>query len=366
MHDRTPEFGLIPFIKESQKYKADTKFWASPWTPPLWAKKDGSDNIRESGGYDKGVFDDTKSAEYAAFFVSWIDAYEKEGIPISFVVPQNEPGWAQAYPTCSFGPATDSGAPAATKEKGKSDPVTFGPFIKTLHDALQLTPYKTKVWFGTMSNNGSAENQVFDKYWASLTDKSIIGGACLQWATQPRIAAMKTAKLDVMASEHKCGNYPWLDGKATSYQDTKRDNFLAAEAPNNFAYGEESWDEIKSWINDGVNYYSAWNLVLDTYGWNLDETRPWPQNAMFVVKADKTYAVTPYYYVFRHVAQYVDLGAKVVTVTGDALAFKNPDGSVVVTVHNAGAAGDIVVSIDGTMYTVNVPAQGWATINKKP
>jgi glucosylceramidase len=159
-----------------------------------------------------------------------------------------------------------------------------------------------------------------------------------------------------------------LGTKATSYQDATRDNFLASEAPNNYAYGEESWDLIKSWIDDGVNYYSAWNMVLDTYGWNLDEVRPWPQNAMIVVKDDGSYALTAYYYVFRHIAEYVDMGAKVAKVTGgDALAFKNPDNSVVVTVHNAdkSAAKDIVVSIDGTMYTVNVPARGWATLNIK-
>ena len=358
-HDKLADRGLIPFIKESQKYKGDMKYWASPWTPPLWAKKSSADNIMEEGGYDKGIFDSTKTADYAAFFVSWIDAYEKEGIPIDFVVPQNEPGWAQSYPTCAFGPATDS---TVNQERGVNDPVTFGPFIQALHTALQATTYKTKVWFGTMSND-----TYFDDFWSSLTDKSIVEGVCLQWATQPRVGTAVSAGKDVMASEHKCGNYPWLTAKATSYQDANRDNHLESEAPNNYAYGEESWDLIKSWIDDGVNYYSAWNLVLDPGGFNLDDVRPWAQNAMIVVKDDGSYAVTPYYYVFRHIAQYVDLGAKVVTVTGDALAFKNPDGSVVVTVHNSGsAAADMVVSIDGTMYTVNVPGRGWATINKKP
>lgn len=359
-HDKLEDRGLIPYIKAAQTVKGDVRFWASPWTPPLWAKKSSSDNIMESGGYDKGIFDSTKSAEYVQFFVSWVDAYEKEGIPISFVMPQNEPGWAQSYPTCAFGPATDS---TVNQERGVNDPVTFGPFIQALHEGLQATPYKTKVWLGTLSND-----KYFTNYWGSLSDKSIVDGAGLQWATQPRVGTISGAGKLVMASEHKCGNYPWLGARATSYQDANRENFLAAEAPNNFAYGEESWDELKGWINDGVNIYSAWNMVLNTGGFNLDDVRKWPQNAMIVVNESAgTYAVTPYYYVFRHVAQYVDVGAKVVTVTGDALAFRNPDGAVVAIVRNGNqAAADTVVSIDGTMYTVNIPGRGWATINKKP
>jgi len=358
-HDKLEDRGLIPYIKAAQGVKGDVKFWATPWTPPLWAKKSSSDNIMESGGYDKGIFDSTKSADYAQFFVSWIDAYEKEGIPIDFVMPQNEPGWAQSYPTCSFGPATDV---SVNEQRGVNDPVTLGPFLQTLHAALQATEYKTKVWLGGLSNN-----IYFSKYWGSLSDKSIIEGTGLQWATQPNVDTVSEAGKLVMVSEHKGGNYPWLSTQATSYQDATRDSFLAAEAPNNYAYGEESWDEIKSWINDGVNFYSGWNMVLNTGGFSLNNAPKWPQNAMIVVNESAgTYAVTPYYYVLRHVAQYVDPGAKVVTVTGDALAFKNPDGTVVVIVHNANAAAaDTVVSIDGTMYQVSIPGRGWATINKK-
>ena len=81
-------------------------------------------------------------------------------------------------------------------------------------------------------------------------------------------------------------------------------------------------------------------MVLDTAGKNLDTMRPWPQNALLTVNtSSKTLNITPAYYVFRHVSQYVDPGAKVVgTSGGDALAFKNPDGTIVAVVYNSGAA----------------------------
>ena len=70
-------------------------------------------------------------------------------------------------------------------------------------------------------------------------------------------------------------------------------------------------------------------MVLDTVGKGIDTTRDWPQNALLTVDTSaKTLNITPAYYVFRHFSQFVDPGAKVVATTGgDAVAFKNPDGS---------------------------------------
>lgn len=347
---------LIPYIHAAQAIKGDVKYWASPWTPPPWAKS----GTTENQGYDKGYFNTTYYQQYADFFVDWIQAYEAEGIPIDSVMPQNEPGWAQSYPTCAFGPATDS-----TNNVEVPNPVTLGTFVdQYLFPTLDAAGLSTNVWFGTLSNN-----KYFPDYWNDMASKAsfsrIVGGA-LQWETQASIGTVKNSGKLIMQSEHKCGNYPWLSAKATSVADANRDNFLASQAPNNQAYGEESWDLMKSWIEDGVNIYSAWNMVLDKYGWNLDEVRPWPQNAMLAVDTDTGMLnVTPYYYVFRHLAQYVDVGAVRIGVSGgDALAFKNPDGSIVTVMFNEGQqAAATTLSIDGTMVQFSIPARGWATVN---
>ena len=104
---------------------------------------------------------------------------------------------------------------------------------------------------------------------------------------------------------------------------------------NDHLYGEESWQLIRDWIVSGVNSYSAWNMVLDTVGKSLDG---WPQNALLTVdRAAKKLNITPAYYTFRHYSQYIAVGATRIGLTGstDALAFKNPDGSIVV--HSAGS-----------------------------
>jgi glucosylceramidase len=76
--------------------------------------------------------------------------------------------------------------------------------------------------------------------------------------------------------------------------------------------------------------------------------------------------ITPAYYVFRHFSQFVDPGAKVVTTTGgDAVAFKNPDGTIVAVIYNSGAAKTSIVAVGSTKLQFAMPANGWATINWK-
>jgi glucosylceramidase len=119
---------------------------------------------------------------------------------------------------------------------------------------------------------------------------------------------------------------------------------------------------LRDWITRGVNIYSAWNMVLDTHGTNLDYERVWNQNALLVVDRDaKQLELTPTYYVFRHLAQYVEVGATRVEINGDALAFENPNGSVVAVMRTT-AAGNQIVSIDGKLLQFEASGNGWATV----
>ena len=93
--------------------------------------------------------------------------------------------------------------------------------------------------------------------------------------------------------------------------------------------------------------FNAWNMVLDKMGKGIDNTRQWAQNALLVVDGGKI-TQTPAYHVFRHLSQYVDPGAKVVATTGgDAVGFKNPDGSIVAVMYATSAKTNYIVSIGG-------------------
>jgi len=166
------------------------------------------------------------------------------------------------------------------------------------------------------------------------------------------VAAAKAYNLPIWQTEHQCGNYPWASG------------YVSTAAPNDQAYGVESWGLIRDWIKAGATAYSAWNMVLDTVGQSIDATTTWKQNALLTINtSSKTLILTPTYYVFRHFSQFVDPGAKVVATSGgDALAFKNPSGSIVTVMYNSGSATTYTLSVGGKLLQFSMPANGWATV----
>jgi len=172
--------------------------------------------------------------------------------------------------------------------------------------------------------------------------------------------------LPIWATEHKCGNYPWDPSTGCGDTNDSCPKHNTTQAPNDQAYGVESWKYIRNAINKGkVTAYNAWNMVLDTVGNGNDTCRPWNQDTLLAVDTGaKALKLTPAYCVFRHFSQFVAPGAKVVAASGgDTVAFKNPDGHIVAVMYNSGAANsNYVVSIGGQKLQFSMPASGWATV----
>jgi glucosylceramidase len=346
---------LIPYIQAAQAVKPNVKFWASPWTPPSWMKDsgklDGTDAPPSGGNgtFTSHMKEDAQTLDaFALYLTKWIQAYQAKNIPIDHVYPQNEPGYATRYPSCLW--STN----------------LMSTFIEThLSKAFADNNITTKIWFGTLSN---ADTDPAMLTAISTGAAGHVEGAGFQWNTMSSIQTALGKGFLAEQTEHKCGNYPWNSTAASSVETADYNNFLASQAPNNHNYAVESWGLIRDWIKAKVSSYSAWNMVLDTQGKNLDVQRPWPQNALLVVdRAGKQLIQTPTYFVFRHLSYFVDPGAFRVDVTGgDALAFKNPDGSTAVVLFNSGnATKNEVVSLAGKTVSAAVPARGWATVYVK-
>ncbi len=351
------EMHLIPYIKAALAVKGDITFWGSPWTPPTWMKTveefNGSDlkpdSSNEATAYHSRMKDDMQTLQaHALYFARWVQAYENNGISINHVQPQNEPGYDTRYPSCLW----DAGL--------------LGTFVgQYLGPTFESEGVTADIWFGTLSNSST-----YDGHINGLTGAAAgyVTGVGLQWNTIDAVSTLANQGYLVMNTEHKCGNYPWLNQTAQGPADANRDSFLPGMAPNNHAYGEETWDEIKKWVEAGVHIYNAWNMALDTAGQNLDEERPWPQNALLVVDRNaKTIRRTAAYWVFRHLSYYVDPGAVRLTTTGgNALAFRNPDNTIVAIVHNRdGSPASTSLTAGERTVQFDVPARGWASVNLK-
>ncbi len=327
---------LIPFIKAALAVKPDIRLWSSPWTPPTWMKTGPFLAGNQVSPFDGGNMTDSDSIlkANAQYFVKFVQGYSQQGITIEAVAPQNEPSYAQNYPSCIW----------ATSLFTKF----VGQYLGPAFDSAGLS---TKIMLGTMSAS-SGDGAIVTSVMGNAAAKSYIKVLGYQWTMLNSVASAKSYNLPIWQTEHQCGNYPWASG------------YVSAAAPNDQAYGVESWGLLRNWIKAGVTAYSAWNMVLDTVGKGIDTTRDWAQNALLAINtSSKTINVTPTYYVFRHMSQFVDPGAKVVATTGgDALAFKNPSGSIVTVMYNSGAATTYTVSVGGKLLQFAMPANGWATI----
>jgi glucosylceramidase len=346
------EKNVIPYIKAALAVRSDIKFWASPWTPPTWMKTGPytattDDSASTSSNFDSGNMKDDAGnlGAYAQYFVKFVNAYKTAGINISVVAPQNEPNYALHYPSCIWASSL------FTKFVGQY----LGPALKDTGVSIML---------GTLSNSDSGKDvDLANAALADSTAKGYLKVVGVQWNVLDKVNGGTTfGGLPIWASEHKCGNYPWNPDGYPKYNSSK--------APNDQAYGVESWGYLREAIKKGkVTAYNAWNMVLDTVGNGIDTHRSWNQDTLLAVDASsKALNITCAYCVFRHFSQFVDVGAKVVGTTGgDAVAFKNPDNSLVAVMYNSGSASSAyVVSIGGQKLQFSMPAAGWATVKVKP
>lgn len=340
---------LVPYVKAALAVKPNLRFWASPWSPPVWMKTgfrktDGATTVKKFSYFDGGSMrsDDAVLAAYAQYFTKFVQGYQARGIAIELVAPQEEPSYEQSYPSCLWDKAT------YVKFIGQF----LGPAMKSIG---------VKVMLGALADADkdlSIATAVLDDS-AAKNFSTVVGAqwGLLSWDI--KITTLNTT-MPVWATEHQGGNYPWNPSGFPPYQ--------SSYAPNDQAYGVESWGRIRdAIIKAKVTSYDAWNLVLDKYGWSIDTTRQWAQNALLVADSG-TLTATPAYYVFRHLSQYVAPDAVVLGTTGgDALAFKNPNGSLVAVVFNSGAANDhYVVAVGGKKVQFAMPSNGWATLQLEP
>jgi glucosylceramidase len=333
---------LIPYIKAALAVKSNIRLWASPWTPPTWMK---SGPYQNSSAFDGGTMksDDATLKAFAQYLVKFVQEYGNLGMKIEVVAPQNEPTYKLSYPSCGW------------------DPATFTKFIgQYLGPAFTTAGLDTKIMLGTLSNNSSpGDTEIANAVLADATAKGYCKVVGVQWnmADSGHITAIKSKLGDVpfWLTEHVCGNFYW-------------DSAYKTTAPNDQAYGVDSWGQIRNAIKNGVSAYNAWNMVLDTVGNSIDAGKPWAQNALLTVDTSaKKLNLTPAYYAFRHFSQFVEVGAQRIDATGpDVVAFKNPDGALVAVMNNTGAASNYTVSIGGKRLQFPMPGNGWATLKYKP
>ena len=144
------------------------------------------------------------------------------------------------------------------------------------------------------------------------------------------------------------------------------------QTENECGFGDNTWEYsrynftmLKHYISNGAEACMYWNLVLlpkGTSTWGDD------QNAMITVD-DKSGKVTynPDFYLMKHFSSAVKRGALRLGAkgpwAGDSLAFRNPDGEIVIVTMNPFKDQRMMnLKLEGQLYSIELEPQSFNTI----
>ena len=82
---------VVPVLKEILEINPTIKILASPWTCPKWMKVDDLQNLKPFDSWTSGRLNPRYYADYAEYFVKYINAMRENGVVINAITMQNEP-----------------------------------------------------------------------------------------------------------------------------------------------------------------------------------------------------------------------------------------------------------------------------------
>ena len=90
VHDSEKQF-LFPILDEIYKINPNVQIIGSPWSCPRWMKMDVQGKGNAFNSWTSGRLNPKYYADYADYFVKWIQEMQKRGYKVKYVTLQNEP-----------------------------------------------------------------------------------------------------------------------------------------------------------------------------------------------------------------------------------------------------------------------------------
>lgn len=295
----------IPLIKRAQALIQDRLvFYASPWSPPAFMK---SNKNMLQGGKLLPEYHQT----WANYFVKFIQAYEKEGIPVWGVTIQNEPMAVQRWESCIY-----------TAEEERD-------FLKNyLGPTFEKNGFGNKnivVWDHNRDLISHRANVIFEDPEAM----KYVWGIGFHWyetwaGGEPKYDNLKNIK----------ESYPDVNLLFTEGCQEKFDPKAYQRWSNAERYGNSMINDF----NSGTVGWTDWNILLNEIGGPNHV-----QNFCFApIHADtknNELIYTPSYYYIGHFSRFIQQNATRISTTTsrstlESTSFQNPDNSISTVVMN--------------------------------
>ena len=313
---------ILPMLREIRASSPALFLLATPWSPPGWMKTYGS----MLGGWMSAPF----LAPYAHYFVKFLQAYAKAGVPIQAVTSQNE----------------------LETDQGGSMPATYwtpdmeSDFVRDhLGPLFRAEGIDTQIWL--LDHNYDLWKRVRWQLRDARLRPFVSGVAWHGYVGTP----------DMMSRLHEVDPgvpFYWTEG-GPDITDPKY-------AVDWTRWGRIFTEAMANWCRGLI----TWNLVLDPNG--DPNIGPFKCGGLVTLQADGTIRESGQYWTLRHFSQHVQRKAVRIASHSDAsellhIGFTNPDGSTALVVTNTGAPRTVrVVESGGRTAAVRLPANSVATL----
>ena len=314
---------IIPVLQQARALNPSLKIIGTPWSAPAWMKSNGS---LFGGTLNAGQY-----ANYASYFVKYVQSYAAQGLPIYAVTLQNEPHHETgSYPSMRMEPAEQ-----ASFVKNNLGPAFASSGIST----------KIIVWDHNWDEPGYPSSVLGD----AAARPYIAGSAFHCYAGAPSAQSQtRNAYPDKGIWFTECSGGEW----ATDFGSNLKWNM------QNIIIGA-----TRNWAKSAL----FWNMALDQ---SFGPQNGGCTNCRGVVRIDSATGNVTYnveYYVLGHASKFVAPGAVRIDSSSyangvETVAFRNPDGSKALIALNASAASATVkVRWGGQAFTSTLPAGAVAT-----
>ena len=330
---------ILPILKEILAINPSIKVIAAPWTCPKWMKVKSLEERVPFDSWTSGHLNPEYYRTYGDYFVKWIQAFEKEGIKIHAVTPQNEP----------LSPGNSASLFMGWEEARDFIKTGLGPAFKEAGVTTKIYVFDHNYNYDNLADQKSYPTKIYDDAEAS----QYIAGAAYHNYGGNRSELLNIHKLypnkELLFTETSIGT--WNSGRD-----------LEARLLNDME--EIALGTANNWCRGAI----VWNLMLDSDLGPVSPSDGSCKTCYGAVDIDNTnyskIVRNSHYYLIGHMSSVVKPGAVRIGTTGYTAngitysAFENTDGTYAFVLANNNADAKRITVSDGTHYfSYEVPAK---------
>lgn len=314
---------VIPVLQKIRQINPNIKILATPWTAPIWMK-DGAGSLSQdekniflANKYRSGRLQPRYYGVYANYFLKYLQAMNNFGIPIWAITPQNEPENPFNEPSMKM-----------TQEEQYT-------FVNS-----HLGP--------TLNSNGFRNVKIFG-----------FDHNCDNTAFPSRVA--QSSHVDGSAFHLYAGN---ISAMSTVRNTTNKDVYFTEQ----FTATNGSFDGDLGFHMENVVIGSLKNWSKTVLEWNLANDASFGPRTpggcsdclgAITVNNSTSFTRNVSYYIIAQASRFIKPGARRIQTTGvfaESVAFKNPDGSIVLLAYNKfGGNYNMRVNVGNKRFSYNIP-----------